>query len=317
MTKIVITNNKTEGELMKNYIIVYQMGKVASTSIVASLNDFDDIEAVQSHFLGEDALRAVLPSIIGADVPQYFFKHQLGQFVENTIITRRMNQILANRSNGDKLVVISLARDPIEWVRSGIVQDAAGYLPIFQAICENKGLPCSSDVDAVENGLDFILKSTCDLLEAKGGIDLYLENTARDPNRFNGTIFKKNPGTARLFSMILRPVDWFEKHFEAALGVQVSEMTKTNDLLVLRRDNADYIIGRYEDMSSALTRWLRDEDICDISEFRRENTSGEKPFSKQISEVFKGDQGMRLQNLFQKTAYSQQFEYYGSENLAE
>ncbi|WP_083100666.1 hypothetical protein [Pseudophaeobacter leonis] len=100
-------------------------------------------------------------------------------------------------------------------------------------------------------------------------------------------------------------------------GAQVSEMTKTNDLLVLRRDNADYIIGRYEDMSSALTRWLRDEDICDILEFRRENTSGEKSFSKQISEVFKGGQSMRLQNLFQKTAYSQRFGYQDSEDLAE
>lgn len=301
--------NSTEGEAMKSYVIVYQMGKVASTSIVATLDELENINAVQSHFLGEDALRAVLPSITGADVPQYFFKHQLGQFVENTIITRRMNQVLAGRSNGEKLIVISLARDPIEWVRSGVVQDIQGYLPIFQTLCRKNSLNYSTEQDAVMNGLHLVLKSTCDLLEGKGGIDGYLTNAVKEPSRFDGTIFKKNPGTERLFTMILRPADWFEKHFEVALGVRLAEIPRTKDLWALKRDTSDLVICRYEDMSTALTGWLKAEGICNVTEFKRENTSVEKPYSSEVSKLFRGDQGMRLKSLYQNTSYSRHFGY--------
>ena len=60
---------------MKYYAVVYQMGKVASTSIVDTLGSFDHIEAVQSHFLGDKALVAVIPSITDPDISDYFFRN--------------------------------------------------------------------------------------------------------------------------------------------------------------------------------------------------------------------------------------------------
>ena len=59
----------------KELVIVYQFGKVASTSLVNALNKCPRIEAHQSHFLGESALQRIIPIAVGRGTSAYFHEH--------------------------------------------------------------------------------------------------------------------------------------------------------------------------------------------------------------------------------------------------
>ncbi|MFY0312851.1 hypothetical protein ACFMBG_23570 [Leisingera sp. D0M16] len=50
----------------KTLATVYQFGKVASASLVATLNELDNVEAAQSHFLGKTALHKIFGSVYAA-----------------------------------------------------------------------------------------------------------------------------------------------------------------------------------------------------------------------------------------------------------
>lgn len=302
---------------MNTYAVVYQIGKVASTSIVATLGDLPQVTAVQSHFLGEAALSEIVPSITSPDVSQYFFRHQLGQFVANMQITRQINLIRAGKLN-QRLLLISLARDPVEWIRSSLVQDIEGYFPILRVVAEQKALPCSNDSEMVRNSLGLVLQSAADLLERHGGLDAGLAKLGlgADPF-FKGTLFESLPASQRIFRLFLRPFDWFQRHFEKALKLSVHEMERKDGMLCHRDATGDFVILRYEEMTKILPPYLESLGLPKISEFRRENESGNKLFALEVAECIGGDMGKGLAALCRDTSYARSFGYQlGPQNKA-
>jgi len=295
--------------MQKKYVIVYQFGKVASTSIVATLDSLEGMTSVQSHFLGEAALSAIIPTITGADVSPYFFKHQLGQFVENVRITRQMNLIRAGKS-GERLLVISLARNPLDWIRSSIVQDIQGYLPVLQSLLNNQGIVAANDSEIVSKGLAHIITTTVKILNREGGVDAYLDPAKKQGAAvFDGSSFAENPDCQRLFYMFLRPFDWFERHFEKALSVHPRQMKNVDGVLELSDQTTDYIIIRYEDLNQALPAYLKRNGMPTFTELKRENTSGAKPFAKECAAAFKTPEAQSLDKIFRESHYAATFGY--------
>jgi hypothetical protein len=108
-------------------VIVYQMGKVASTAICDALRSAE-INAVQSHFLGEKNLAGVLKNLITPDLEDLFIHHGTGQLVQNIETTRKVLWYKKyKQKEGKKLKVITLARDPMNWYRANFVQNLEGY----------------------------------------------------------------------------------------------------------------------------------------------------------------------------------------------
>ena len=68
--------------------IVYQYGKVGSTSVVNALNQLPESEAFQSHFLGESAFSETLKRLQDPAASDYVFEHSAGQLIENLRIYR-------------------------------------------------------------------------------------------------------------------------------------------------------------------------------------------------------------------------------------
>lgn len=114
------------------YAVVYQFGKVASTSVVAALNLLPDVEAVQCHFMGKQALSQVLDSLFAPTMTDYFYFHQRGQLIENIDITRKVSQLRQPGTSEQNLLVLSMCRDPMDWFRSALTQDAAAHLDRMQ-----------------------------------------------------------------------------------------------------------------------------------------------------------------------------------------
>lgn len=293
----------------KRYIVVYQFGKVASTSIVATLDEIEDVTAVQCHFLGEWALASIIPTITGADVPSYFFQHQLGQFIENTKITRRVNLIRSGKTD-ERLIVLSICRDPVEWLRSSLVQDIKGYLPILKGQAASFGLAASSDEDLVQKSLIRILYQAADLFEVNGGIDKTIEAMKRDrAGFFNDTAFGNDIGAHRILNMMLRPFHWFDEHFRKSMGFGIPDMTRTELGYEMQDATMDCLIARYEDISSSIPAYVEKLDLGKGIDLKRENLSEAKMFASAVSAAFKSDAAGRILALSSRTAYSRQFGY--------
>ena len=95
--------------------IVYQYGKVGSTSVVNALDQLPETEAFQSHFLGEAAFSEPFNRLQDPAVSDYVFEHSAGQLIENLRIYRHY---LRRGTSDNRLTIISLAREPFDWFRS-------------------------------------------------------------------------------------------------------------------------------------------------------------------------------------------------------
>lgn len=297
------------GTTEKLFTVVYQMGKVASTSIVATLKEIDGVEAVQAHFLGEKSLSSMVAQITSPDLSEYFFRHSLGQFIENMKITRRINMVRSGKIPDERLLVISLSRDPVEWARSSIVQDITGYLPTLKSLCDSAKLYYTTDAGAVSAGLHHLMEQSCDLLIKFGGIDGFLSSPKTYAQRFEGTIFDGNSDTSRILLMLLRPANWFDSHFEPSLSLYLKDMTKSDFTWSAVQDHAHFVIVRYEDMAEQLPKWLGLNGLCDITDFKRENLSDAKEHAAEVASVFRSDVGERLKAAYSDTRYSKFFGY--------
>ena len=123
---------------MRRFIVVYQFGKVGSTALVQALNGLPETDCIQSHFLGVDALREVVPQMVNPRLSDYFFRHLSGQFARNIETTRRMNAIKSGLLD-EHLITLTLSRNPVEWMRSAITQDINGILPGLRTIVAKSG----------------------------------------------------------------------------------------------------------------------------------------------------------------------------------
>lgn len=284
--------------------IVYQFGKVASTSLVASLNRLDNVEAKQSHFLGYPALSDALRNLSKPDVPDYFFEHQLGQLYENTLLTRRLTAIQTGRSN-ERLLIVSVAREPFSWFRSVILQDIVGNLERFRNIIGAREARGMSDGTVISIGLHRLLLAFLDIIERHDGIDEIIKKLPGQP----AAVFASNTVMAHndsklLFYTMLRPFNWFQKHFEPTIGVRVADMDYANSVYRHSTDCADIFILNYEDIAQGLGDSLASLGYGQRMFFEHLNRSAPKPFSKDIEKVFETPEAQKLIPHFADTKYA-------------
>ena len=119
-------------------VIVYQYGKVASTSLVTTFNKMRGVSAHQCHFFGEDAFRATVTRLCNPDTNDYFFKHSLGQLAENLKAYRLYHR--KDPAEDDRCIVLTVAREPFDWFRSSLVQEIEGHIPALTLSLRDRGV---------------------------------------------------------------------------------------------------------------------------------------------------------------------------------
>lgn len=293
-------------------LIVYQFGKVASTSIVKSMQDVPGIEAHQSHFLGEYALKRMVSAAVDPTSNDYFHRHTVGQFMTNLDLTFKMNRVLAGHDDR-RLVVLSLSREPLDWLRSSIQQDIRGYKEDIFTFAHGAGLACDDDEVMMEAALVAILRDINACLQAKGGFGTVL-STLRDADAetlFAGTPLADAAILRKIFFLAIRPIVWFDEHFKLSCGVDYREMHQEGAIRYEHRDKASYVVLRYEDLRSNLISTLDLVGIDAPEEIARENLSAEKPYAAQIRAAFASPEAAALRKWMAYTDYARQFGYDG------
>lgn len=293
---------------MRHFVVVYQYGKVASTSLVATLNALSDVEAVQAHFLGEESLREMVSLIVDPATSDYFQHHQVGQFIENARTTRLINAHRQGDGRDGALAIVSLYRDPFEWFRSSVLQDIAGYLPALEAIAgaeDQTGDGEARTGQALERALGMLAGIVAEF----GGIDAVLEQRC-SPALAHHPVFAGQPGLRPLFYTMLRPFSWFEAHYEPAIGCGLGDFAGIEAGVLYRKEEwVSLFVLRYESIDAQLGVVADRLGIGPVRELARENASGEKHMSGVVRDAFASEAARALKAQFLASDYARRFGY--------
>lgn len=265
--------------------IVYQFGKVASTSIVEALNTVPNVEAHQCHFLGEDALRKSISTATDSHLSAYFRKHVVGQLFANLDLTYRVNRIRDGQDPGD-LKIISLSREPMDWLRSCIQQDIEGYREEILAFSERHAP--HGEAPTIVHGLTHILQCVGDFMDSKGGIDKVI-SAFRGPEKqtfFADDALADAEIVRRTLMLTLRPLLWFEDHFKTCFKLSLCDFARMEQFWLAERKPITFLILRYEDIDRCLVPALTAAKVELTTDLCRANSSQTKPFAAEIQAAF-------------------------------
>jgi hypothetical protein len=265
--------------------IVYQYGKVGSTSLVNALNTMPETQAFQSHFLGKDAFTQTLERLQDPLVSDYFFEHSAGQLIENLRIYRHY----ASRGMGDnKLTVITVTREPFDWFRSCIAQDIAQHLTTFRTTLEKKNVAFSSDAEALKLGLQLLFQRILQAVEHFGSVDalcagkrytLHRELEIPEPVEFKSFMFFLN--------IFLRPHTWFASHLKKEMDCDVRDMTPLSPVASCKRfDWGNIYLLRYESLSEGFSQLQDDLGYKHRITLPHSNDSRDKLLSGELDAIF-------------------------------
>lgn len=297
-------------ETKQNTFVVYQFGKVASTSIVNSFNDCEDTIAYQSHFLGENMFRSSLDRLMSVDLDDYSYFHTEGQLIQNIRINRMINRFKVDNSLTQNLYFLSLSRDPIDYMRSVLIQDFVAYYEQLKVLYPDLYKDLNNQ-EFVKSTVRLLLESFIDLAKFCGGVDNVDQNSLSKYYKENRRIDAFKEKLEKQFMLIfLRPFNWFESHFSNFLGFRKENMEKIDDNIFYHKLNwcTVYII-RYEDLHKSMNQLLKLTNISEGFQMQNKNISSDKYFAEEISEPFK-DNSLR-QQLYEvsKSGYTDFFDY--------
>ena len=296
-----------KGGAVTHRFIVYQYGKVGSTSVTAALNRLAGCEAHQTHFLGESAFSGTLKRLMNPDTPDYFFEHSAGQLLENL----RLYRHFARREiDSTPLTVISLAREPFDWFRSALVQDAQEHLVSLRTLLDNRGIACGGDEDAMTAGLELLFGLLLDAITHFGSLDAMcrgrryqeleqaLEHAGSDD--FRAIMFFVN--------IFMRPHLWYHTHFMDVLEFGLGDMSPM-DCGGLRRKEGwgnTYVLN-YESMATELPAVVSELGFSSCPQLTHENATDDKPHSEVVSAAFGSDAAQALR----RVCHSEDTRYLG------
>lgn len=294
-----------------DYLVVYQFGKVASSAIVDSLNRLPGVSAEQSHFLGAEMLQQMLGQLLFPGGEEYFFRHRLGQFVENLRITRELNAFRQGLREPTRLSLVSVTREPLNWLRASLVQDLQGYLPGFAGLGRHWGLPWADEEALIRAVLPRLLGTLAARLEAAGGPDAFLAGPLVWSRLIDGTGDAERDLFQEGFAaMALRPISWFYVHFPAVAGIEVAALEEAEGGLYCHADPGwcDLFVLRYEQVEEGMTRVAERLGLADFR-LERVNESHHKPHAQLIAELCAGPEAAALGAQYRTSRYCRRFGY--------
>lgn len=301
----------TDATSPATYAVVYQFGKVASTSVVAMLNQCPDVLAVQSHFLGARALEKLIPRLVDPKTDAYFHFHLQGQFNRNLEVTRRINQLRMGKIDGERLLMLSIAREPLEWFRSAFTQDVVGYLPRLRRFALANGVSeTASDELILSQAVPKMLAVFEQFIEGCGGVDqtiVALKQKKTPPELKTSAALSAE--LIELLYISLRPFDWYQLHYKELLDHRIEDYRPEDGYW--RRDQGDnvFAVMTYEALEPALADLGQDLGLDLPPKLPRENTSQSKPHSTTLRTAFAEAPLEGLRQMYAKSTYSQFFGY--------
>jgi len=226
-------------------ILIYQMGKVGSTAIVASLAA-RGVPAIQSHFVDSETFRRAVDRFANPGLQPAAARESLGQLNSNLLLRYQIGQALraGARSATGPLRLLTLVREPLDWYFSSLSQDFSLIEGRLAHWLRQQGHH-SHEIDA-----DGLLKMLQQVVE------LYLQ-LIPDMSSDHAAVLRQTDGTATQsfllgeVARLLRPHFWFQRHFQPVFDIDVFALPfdPTSGHGEYADDNLRILLLRYEDLA--------------------------------------------------------------------
>lgn len=251
---LTVEENRINNEI---FVYVFQMGKVASTSIVKAIGK-RGIEVYQPHFLTENAFHSLLKQYNNPDLLPFFGANLLGQFSENIVLYNRLLRQKKYRKKdcNDRpvLKVITLSRDPMAWYLSNLSQNYDEYETDIRAWADASGATGNKEVSA-QNDAHLVRQFLQTLFMF---FDCHMDRVDFSERHRLGRLLKTDhedyePGDeilAKHSLILMRPHFWFEEHFDPALDSKLlsNEFDIDRGYAIYRQCWRDVLVLRFEDL---------------------------------------------------------------------
>ena len=285
------------------FIVVFQFGKVASTSIVNAINSAEGVEAVQCHFLGAEVYAELIRNVLRPGNSDYTFEHQLGQLNANLKVSRRIVQI-RSKILSERLGFLTVVRDPMDWFGSALVQDIEEHKKGLLGISAQMGLSDRSERERVFEGMREFLRFAVYEFGELGGVEPVL----RARRVLRGDIWDVAK-TRQILELMLRPFGWFQKHYHPATNTTLSDFSRCDEIWTTTRQSVEHVIVRYERLADDLPKAYKQLSLKNIPRLPTLNVSRGKDFAEEINTALDSDDGKVLREMFGETEYSRFFGY--------
>lgn len=248
--------------MSKKLVIVYQMGKVGSTSIVHALSKYPDFEVHQAHFLSPKTFRDSIEHLLNENTSDYIFHHQRGQTFSNIGLYRRLFKALNGHRDAESITIISGRRKELDWTRSALIQDFPEYKVVFQEITNLLEIGHSmTDRESTEFGFYKTIDLVIALRAAGIAWDefgrLHFKKIPKGIDIHSWELFQKYKRILNLFS---RPYHWFSEQFESLFDLNLNDYENQNGgVIFIEKNNLSIMIYNYDKLNEEfhqITRYL-------------------------------------------------------------
>ena len=297
---------KLDFEIEDREVIVFQMGKVASTAIVNSIQNYG-LKASQPHFLSMDSFVTLLSKFNDPEMTSFTATNLLGQIQRNVIIHNKIQRQKRYHYRDEKgsslLKVITLAREPIGWYLSNFSQNYPEYERDIEDWLRYSHISGSvketSDkqrilIEFINEVIRFFDQS---VPEIEGNIIQIFDQRVQKTEgniiqKLAALLDKDSAGYTRASEilvkhciMLVRPLIWFEQHFDPVMGTHFQKMYFAKDLgySTFKKDRMDILIIRFEDLAKIGPKVIGDFLGIEDFEMERDNISEKKEVGAIIS----------------------------------
>lgn len=285
----------------KQDVYIYQIGKVASTSIANSITACG-LNGIQTHFLGKKALTSVFQQVLKPQLNDFFYRHKKGQLIESIEYTRKINVKL---QNNEEVLLISLARDPNSWYWSTISQQFKGAKGQYQQYCRIIGW----QTDSTEESITKFYSDFIDFIRANKIPKLGEKNSGNQLQKVKKDVTAAEKLFIDELLLINRPLVWFDNHIKVFTGIDIFSERPFDEKHVYLHKNFKLLLIKYENLSESIDTI---KDFLELDKFvlKQNNISSQKEHDGLVKKM-KALFGSDLANILElkQTRYCKYFAY--------
>jgi hypothetical protein len=260
-------------------LLLFQMGKVASTAIQAALIDAG-INCFSVHELRHEDEVQRLQRLFTERPRSWLARSDLKLLAKHTALHMMVRWHKENKVAADRrLKVISITRDPVEWYMSHLLEQTGRNPSRLQRWHRDfSGVTAADSGDAMEELLRQVARL---LVETAPSVDL-LAARARGRALAIG-MNPPQPYIAEAFDSALLPLRWFDEQLTPLFGIDIRTLPElARDGAASRAlDFADVLILRFEDLKKHADRIAQFAGLPALVIPAR-NVTTEKPYAHEL-----------------------------------
>jgi len=277
-------------------VFIFQMGKVGSSAITGALQN-RGVNAVQMHWLGKETLIATLEqSLLNVDTETPSAVRGIEEFKQNIQNTRTLYWYRKHRKrDGQKLKIITLARDPLDWYWGHLAENFDLYETEIRRWYSQVSGQAEPDVDIEKASRVFH-----DALFSRFGAIRRSIDHPRFDLKAAGQKFEDvhTPFLPQQIMKLRLPTAWFDVFFKPEIGIDIFQkpLDRMTGMAAYDNDFAQVLLVRYENLDVCVDAIGRFAGIDGLS-LERVNVTSRKRTAVDLprlrSEVRPGPQALK------------------------